>query len=335
MLLVLLFHHLFSIGQGCLSEGYQFLSQWHIDNFANNYPDCKEIEGEVLIGDYSGSSDIYSLEGLSQLTSFGSHVTIAAGENLLSLQGLDSIQHIDGYLFLLRNSEITDFSGLESLRSIGNALAINYNDNLKDLKGLDSLTSIGAELSIGVNNELLNLNGLEQLTSLGTWISIYNNNKLVDISGIRNVDPQSITTKIQIEDNPMLTSCAIWPVCESLNNLDVEMIIGVNGSGCNSVDEIDNECESLFVSEFNQNDILNIFPNPTDRLLNIYSNESMDLESVKIFTQEGRIVSEQTFIGNQIDLSHLNNGIYILEIAAHDYSKFRRLVVKSGSLSSH
>lgn len=54
-----------------------------------------------------------------------------------------------------------------------------------------------------------------------------------------------------------------------------------------------------------------LFPNPTDAFLNLPS--SARIEEVKIFDAHGRIVKQEASIGNQIDVSDLNAGFYILQ----------------------
>jgi len=56
------------LSQSCLPEGITFTIQEEIDNFQTNYPSCIEIEGDLVIGLYSGT-DITNLNGLSVLIS--------------------------------------------------------------------------------------------------------------------------------------------------------------------------------------------------------------------------------------------------------------------------
>ena len=52
------------MAQPCLPEGITFTTQAQIDSFQINYPNCTEIEGDVIISGY-----ITNLYGLSVLTS--------------------------------------------------------------------------------------------------------------------------------------------------------------------------------------------------------------------------------------------------------------------------
>ena len=64
---IIAFSHTSVLAQPCLPEGITFTTQEQIDNFQINYPNCTEIEGDVIIeGD-----DINNLNGLNVLNSIG------------------------------------------------------------------------------------------------------------------------------------------------------------------------------------------------------------------------------------------------------------------------
>ena len=56
----------------CLKEEIIFYFQEQIDSFQTNYPNCTEIEGDVIIN----GLDITNLNGLSALTSIGGNLEI-------------------------------------------------------------------------------------------------------------------------------------------------------------------------------------------------------------------------------------------------------------------
>ncbi len=58
---------LHSFSQPCLPSGITFTTQEQIDNFQSIYPNCTEIEGDMIIE----GNDITNLEGLSVLTAIG------------------------------------------------------------------------------------------------------------------------------------------------------------------------------------------------------------------------------------------------------------------------
>jgi hypothetical protein len=145
----------------CLPEGITFSTQAQIDNFQINYPNCTQIEGDVIITDgYTGN--ITNFYGLSVLTSVVGSLTIGGNSSLTSLAGLDNLDSIGGALRLGSHGEM----------SWGNP-------SLTTLMGLNSLTSIGGELQIESNYALTSLTGLDNLDADSFYpLSICYNNSL-------------------------------------------------------------------------------------------------------------------------------------------------------------
>jgi hypothetical protein len=59
---------------------------------------------------------------------------------------------------------------------------------------------------------------------------------------------------------------------------------------------------------------LNIFPNPATDLLNISLSNGTSIETVNIYNVSGKLVNNTKLNGNQIDISQLNNGVYMVEV---------------------
>jgi len=66
------------------------------------YPNCTEIEGDVLIGDYD-STAITNLDGLNVLTALHQDLCIVNNNSLPSLSGLDNITSVGGNLMVQNN----------------------------------------------------------------------------------------------------------------------------------------------------------------------------------------------------------------------------------------
>ena len=64
-LLQLIFVASYVISQPCLPNGITFNTQEQIDNFQLYYPNCTEIQGDILIE----GNDITNLDGLEVITS--------------------------------------------------------------------------------------------------------------------------------------------------------------------------------------------------------------------------------------------------------------------------
>jgi len=133
-----------SYSQSCLPYGISLTTQSQIDNFQTDYPNCTEIEGDVIIkGD-----DIINLNGLIVLTTIGGDLQIGGTDWATS------------YTIL------TNLTGLNNLASIGGNLIIQYNNSLQNLDGFQNLVSIGGDLTIDMNPSLINISGLSNLDTV-------------------------------------------------------------------------------------------------------------------------------------------------------------------------
>ncbi len=113
--LVLLFYGpVFS--QPCAHEGKGFYTQEQVDHFPKDYPNCKEIQGDVIIS--------------------GDDIT-----NLDSLRGLEDLKSIGGLLQLNDNHNLKSLRELGNLKTIGDDLYIYSNPSLSTLHGLDSINA--------------------------------------------------------------------------------------------------------------------------------------------------------------------------------------------------
>lgn len=188
-----------SFSQSCLPDGINLSSQLEIDNFQIVYPNCTEIEGNVIIND-DEPNDINNLDGLKCIISIG------------------------GYLVIKENNKLTNLVGLENLRSIGRNLEIEYNSTLSEISALSNLSTVGGKLQITNNKRLIGLNGLNNLSSVTGTIRINSCNELVSLTGLTNL--QSIGNGLSIGGNPKLTN---------LNGLEnITSIVGFLGIGNNA-----------------------------------------------------------------------------------------------------
>lgn len=174
--------------QSCFPDGVTFSTQEQIDSFSTNYPDCKEVLGDMTIS----GEEISNLEGLSQLTSIGGELLLLANPDLINLTGLHNITYIGSNLRVINNPRLQDLQAFNNLRSIEGDLVIGYidmvngggNDSLKNLEGLNNVTMIKGSLIIQYNNNLIALSGLDNVTFIGAMISISGNAMLSSLTGL-------------------------------------------------------------------------------------------------------------------------------------------------------
>ncbi len=284
--------------QPCLPNGITFTSQEEINNFQTNHPNCTEIEGTVQIM----GNDIINLNGLSVLTAIG------------------------GYLLINYNAALTSLTGLDNVTSIGGDLEIGYNAALTSLTGLDNVTSIGGTLGIGYNAALTSLTGLDNVTSIGGNLGIYENAALTSLTGLGNIDAATINN-LFIFENTSLSTCEVKSVCDYIASPSGTIEINDNATGCNSQTEVEESCW-VGISNLNFESEFSIYPNPaTDKLI-ITSNNGLKIETVNIYNQLGQNVLQRNEIRENIDISTLGQGIYIIELTSSELKIRQKLIIK-------
>jgi pimeloyl-ACP methyl ester carboxylesterase len=207
--------------QSCLPNGIVFTSQYAIDNFSITYPECTQISGDVIIH----------------------------GASISNLNGLSTINSIGGYLDIVDNPLLSNIDGLINLSSIGGYIDINSNPYLSNINGLSNLSSVGFYFSIFNNSALENLSGIENMNYIGSTFVIQENASLIDISAIPvNIN---VSSTLSIRNNSQLSNCSVEGVCNLVANGHVWEVYG-NLSGCNSIPEIESNCNSeLIISTTN------------------------------------------------------------------------------------
>ena len=141
ILLLLSFVFVYALSaQSCLPDGITFTTQEQIYSFANDYPSCSEILGDVLI-DEEIYGRIKELHGLLGLKSIGGSLKIKNNAELRTLSGLDSLRHVNGNLFIKNNKTLHSLEHLQNLDSIAGLLAVAYNNSLTSLYGLHNIAA--------------------------------------------------------------------------------------------------------------------------------------------------------------------------------------------------
>ena len=271
--------------QSCLPEGITFTTQSQIDSFPILYPTCTEIEGNVVIGDMAGGSNISNLEGLNTLKVIGGYLVITDNYELSSLSGLDSLTTIGGELMICQNQPLSNFIGLGNLDSIGGDLSIcgnwfltnligldslsfiggdirfHNNDMLLSLSGLENVHSIGGSISLSDNNSILSLDGLNNISTIGGGIGLYINHSLNDLTGIEDLDASTIDN-LMIAFNYSLSACAVTSICNYISSVNPDVEIIDNQFGCNNIEEVEDACEGIGIPEPTIDHHLSSYPNP-------------------------------------------------------------------------
>ncbi|MBP6810108.1 MAG: T9SS type A sorting domain-containing protein [Saprospiraceae bacterium] len=181
-----------------------------------------------------------NLSGMQNITAV-QEITIDDNAALTNLSGLENITSL-GALRIFKNGALTNLSGIPTVNALNE---INLQGtSLTNLDGLENLSSLGHLLIYG-NAALSNLNGLQNIHSLYSF-TISQNAALTSLNGLGNIT--SVGVSFEITDNPALSDCAIFLVCDRLLNEPNSFSISNNAPGCNTPEEIAVLCNSKAVT---------------------------------------------------------------------------------------
>ncbi len=74
---------------------------------------------------------------------------------------------------------------------------------------------------------------------------------------------------------------------------------------------------------------INIFPNPAQNYFDVKCNNINDRKTIKIYTIEGTLIKEESFIGNlaRINTEIISNGLYVVEIKSNNNVQYKKVIV--------
>ena len=274
----------------CLPFGdYLLSSQAEIDNFQQDYPDCYDLNGSLVI----------------------------VGDDINNLNGLNTISAVEKTFTIDRASYLKNLTGLGSLVSIGNDFWLQDNLSLKNLNGLNNLTSIGNDFYLWGNDSLINLEGLESLTQVEGALYFWYNNMLSSLSGIDNINP-IILKQISIRDNPSLSECEVMSVCFFIYFETGDCYFHDNAIGCNSLQEVEEACKSVGIKEKADDTELFIYPNPASSFVNIKIQDGTGGFEINIYNQFGQKIFTELGQNTMLNVSSLSSGIYVIEYITNE-----------------
>ena len=117
-------------------------------------------------------------------------------------------------------------------------------------------------------------------------------------------------------------------ICDYLANPNDTIIIFDNAVGCNTQQEVEEACESVDIYDNIQEIEISIYPNPAVDKLSITSKNGLKIETVNIYNQLGQKVLQINEIRENIDISTLGQGIYIIEITTSELNIRQKLIIK-------
>jgi hypothetical protein len=216
----------------------------------SGFDNLELVSGTTQISD---NENLLSLEGIETMTEFSGNLNILRNNSLINLSGLENVTEFDGFLQIKDNPSLQEVTALNNLTTILGTLAINNNDVLESITGLENLQIIGGggDLIIESNAILEDLEPLSNVIFLNGRIRIVDNPLITSLSSLSGLDPTIILQEIRVENNAQLAECDIAAICENFDTPSINIIISNNATGCNSIAEVEIECEILDIPDTN------------------------------------------------------------------------------------
>ena len=159
------------------------------------------------------NEQLVSFLGFDNLNSL-SHFKIKENDRLKTLPAFPNLSGAMNSIEILENNSLEVFSGFNQLDEIIN-IEINYNDSLQSVTGFNALNLVEERLALNYNEALNDIDGFDNLNAI---------NGRFDLIGHMNLSP-----------------CDFTFLCRHVSNGGFSWL-GDNGPGCNSEDEILENC---------------------------------------------------------------------------------------------
>lgn len=303
----------FSYGQ-CPPAGLNITSQAQLNAFLVDYPNCTQINGDVIIDEanitdlnaltnivtITGALEIRqvpalaNLNGLQNLQTVGTDLILREVEGLSTLAALSSLTSVGGEFTVRSCPDLVEFNGVNNLMHVGLGMIIRDCESLTSIEGLSNLTFVGEILEVVENPVLTNLTGLENIMTIvggeeGALV-IEGNAMLTSLEGLGNAYTV-MTGDVTIAANGLLSLCAVPSICSYLQNPPAGALITINTNllGCNSQAEVETACTVLDTDYFTETVVpFRVMQNPVEDMLQLHSTEANG--TVVIYDALGRKV---------------------------------------------
>lgn len=164
------------------------------------------------------------------------------------------------------------------------------------------------------------------------WLGIYKKGEISGGAGI-----YSTWWRYLPEGNGTMTFS--YPDDYGENQTDTSLPVGEYWAGLFCCDAYDLFAQTSFavveegtgISEFNLENRLSLFPNPTNGLVSIKIANTDKLQRIAVYNLTGQIIYQEKLSGvNQktLDLKHLTKGVYFIEALTGKYKTSKKLIVR-------
>lgn len=282
-----------------------------------------DVPGRINI---DGHYNMYDINGFKNLQTAG-EIYVKANVELAKFTGFSKLKRVEKDIILQSASiNLESFEGLAQLEYVGKGFKLNLNRNLRSL-GLKNLKYVGGDFWLQDSDRLKNLDELSTLTTVLGELYIFHNDHLEDITGLSNIDYSGVTT-IDFRAHPRTTFCAIKLFCDYLTEKpDSPFKVGGNGTGCNTREEILEQCRLVSTTDMHESEDIVIFPNPAATEIYIKVASGSNVRDIRVYNLSGQLIHYDRVQNGRLDISRLSSGVYIAGIQTDEGNVVQKKLV--------
>ena len=273
------------------------------DADTNNDNEIQVSEAKAIFGLDVGLFNINSLEGIEFFTNLETLYCDYNNLTSLDISKNTKLKFLECTLNQLTSLDVSNNLDLEKLYCPSNNLTrldVSNNSNLNFLEcAYNKITTLDVSKNPNLTAVICFKNELNSLN-----LNNGNNTILETVSTKFNSD----LTCIKVDDEYLSNNKSGW-----LKDTNASYSVDC---GVLDVDEFDNEIQ------------VTIYPNPVSNLLKIRRTNAIKINTIKVLDTQGKLIFKEDNNFNQIDLSNLNQGLYII-IFETDNSTFSRKIIKN------
>jgi len=306
-----------------------------IDFSGMNHITSIEMDLEI-----SNNNLLTTLDGLNQLTSIGRNLEISNNDLLTNLNGLNNLIDIDGSISIGNHAIINDITALENVDTI-TSLSIYDNPNLS-FCGITSIcnhianagyTVIDGTNAPGCNNQTEVLESCTLPIEMVNPLQIRLKNQMAILTWRTDTETNNSGFEIQRSKDGIDWQRIGWQagqgtinISHSYTHIDKNPLTGTSYYRLKQVDFDGQFSYSNVVSLRYTRPQINIFPNPVNDKLYIYTNGYV-VNNVLIFNTMGQQITIQ-LNNNSIDVSQLPAGLYTIKIGMGEQYFYEKIVIE-------
>jgi hypothetical protein len=119
----------------------------------------------------------------------------------------------------------------------------------------------------------------------------------------------------------------VQSICDYISNPNGTVTIHDNKDGCNNPTEVETACELVFIEKINFDNKPIFFPNPAKDKITITFNNNVIVNDINIYNTIGKKIKID-IRNNTIDISNLNQGLYIIEVTTNKWKLRNKLIIE-------